>query len=649
MNSDILEILRTESMSQLPPPMLEGYSLSINLSSKVIDSIALQLTYSMTSSSNLEDGDEPSCHEPNFIRRAIYEGCTISTACRVSSYGLRRCDSRRGQIINSESDYKWQCKIHGRGCMGHLEADPRMAVTLMPSSIIPNPSDATNAYQRLKNRVCEGLISHEQYRDLTSKIMMGKKGLIRSMCSIRVEGTMKAVISVGVNGMEGTIDVPDKICRSIKIPCIVDDRVETKRLNDGDWALLVRQPCLWSGSIQPVRIRVTDEDMVGTGDERWDVNWTIKLPPDMCAPYAADFDGDQMTIFPVKSQEAVDECNRFRWSYDNLSDIGLHQQLVPRLDRRDQYGFSNMCMRSTVCWTDRDTPKFKVTGAHKVCQLNNQAFMNIGKYYSSPLDFAKAAISSMNLGASKSSLQSDVGALCRRSRLGAERIFISSSGCMAYMRYSSSTPIQPQILNMNLINKSMFGNPCVRAVSKIASRLMQITLKVKSTQSLGSGSPSMTFLSGDEPWPVILVSGATSTQDSNNYTKDDIESTPSIWHISQCSADRRKELSINCIIMCVSETGVSLDGAEFEALYCLCYYLANQDTSKGRGIAVLTFESDASMPTIWRWSSCYYDGDKAGLCKIPRIPESCIERRMLSNFDSLPSIRHEFGNSSSLF
>ena len=40
----------------------------------------------------------------------------------------------------------------------------------------------------------------------------------------------------------------------------------------------------------------------------WDVNCSMRLPISMCGPYGADFDGDEMTLFPIKTQAAIKEC-----------------------------------------------------------------------------------------------------------------------------------------------------------------------------------------------------------------------------------------------------------------------------------------------------------------------------------------------------
>jgi RNA polymerase Rpb1, domain 2 len=104
----------------------------------------------------------------------------------------------------------------------------------------------------------------------------------------------------------------------------------------------VRQPCLWSGGIQPVTIRVTDPIYASYDGHKWDVNWTIRVPPGMCGPYGADFDGDEMSLFPVKSSKATLECQTYRWSYETLANPHLHSQLVPKGDITSGNGFDDI-------------------------------------------------------------------------------------------------------------------------------------------------------------------------------------------------------------------------------------------------------------------------------------------------------------------
>lgn len=121
------------------------------------------------------------------------------------------------------------------------------------------------------------------------------------------------------------------------------------------------------------------------------------------------------------------------WNYGSLQDKQLHSQLVPpsQVDTKD--GFNSMPIRSTLCWSDTKRKGFKITDAHKACHVSLSSFLKFNNRHESIKSFVHQATSSMSLAASKSSMQSDIGALSRRSKLGAERICLSRSLCPSYM------------------------------------------------------------------------------------------------------------------------------------------------------------------------------------------------------------------------
>jgi hypothetical protein len=338
--------------------MLEssGVSLDDLKKSKVISTKVVVSTDSIMNSNKVP--------EPNRISRFFADGCKLRNACKVVSYRLVSCKSTRNHIRMPELDPNWGCLIHGRDCIGHLECDNNHVYTMLPSYMTPKVSETVeNRYQRYKRDLCSNHIDKFDYIRLTSKIMMGKKGLVRLMNSITVDGSMKMVISISESGEEGVVRVPSTVASSIMVPIVSNGIVTYDRVHDGDWALLVRQPCLWSGGIQPVRIKVTEPVPVKHNGKTWDVNWTIGIPPEMCSPYAADFDGEEMSLFPLRMSDSIKECESFVWSYGTLSDSGLHSQLVPRSELSSGNGFREMCIRATICWTDTRTRGFKITQA----------------------------------------------------------------------------------------------------------------------------------------------------------------------------------------------------------------------------------------------------------------------------------------------
>jgi hypothetical protein len=68
--------------------------------------------------------------------------------------------------------------------------------------------------------------------------------------------------------------------------------------------------------------------------------------------------------------------------------------------------------------------------------------------------FIQDGYKSMSSGAMKSSHQSDIGALCRRSKLGAERIFLHSTGVLLGVQHDCATPLYTMNMSIPGLGKS---------------------------------------------------------------------------------------------------------------------------------------------------------------------------------------------------
>jgi hypothetical protein len=172
--------------------------------------------------------------------------------------------------------------------------------------------------------------------------------------------------------------------------------------------------------------------------------------------------------------------------------------------------------------------------------------------------------------------------------LGYLSLVLSFPGCPA-PRLGHLVPLRPAYSLTKFRRTSLFGDPCTRGISKLVSRIMQITLKVKSGESIGGSSPTITLLSGAERWPVMYLDGSSGEHTRNSRSRVDLEATPSLWEISHCPLDRRLQLSENCIYLCSAETGVILDPMEFEGLVQLVYYISSGTIEPNQGISVATF------------------------------------------------------------
>ena len=118
-------------------------------------------------------------------------------------------------------------------------------------------------------------------------------------------------------------------------------------------------------------------------------------------------------------------------------------------------------------------------------------------------DLANAAMLSMCVSCSKSSSQSDVGASTHRSRIGSSRVHLNVSGIPMFGRRGMSVMCRDPIIYSIDRADGWFGNPAIRAVSKLCSSVMQLTLKVKSMNNVENLSPTLSLMSGSTSWLII--------------------------------------------------------------------------------------------------------------------------------------------------
>ena len=78
----------------------------------------------------------------------------------------------------------------------------------------------------------------------------------------------------------------------------------------------------------------------------------------MCAPFAADYDGDEMTLFIVKDRLSIKECESFGWPHGQSSPYkpDNNDLVMPRGNpgsREDRDLVYDQAICSTLCWSDR--------------------------------------------------------------------------------------------------------------------------------------------------------------------------------------------------------------------------------------------------------------------------------------------------------
>ena len=122
----------------------------------------------------------------------------------------------------------------------------------------------------------------------------------------------------------------------------------------GDYYIIVRQPCLWTGSINPFRVKLTLAEM--DFSVTWDVNASMIFPITMCTPFGANYDGDEMAIFIVKDPNSISECKSFKWYYSDTSPCNLDRSetVVPLLVQKEEIDTDYEAACTAICCSDTE-------------------------------------------------------------------------------------------------------------------------------------------------------------------------------------------------------------------------------------------------------------------------------------------------------
>ena len=151
----------------------------------------------------------------------------------------------------------------------------------------------------------------------------------------------------------------------------------------------------------------------------------------MYGPYAANYDGDEMTLFPIYDELAVAECCTFEWDYKSVTSefVSSRDELCDLSERNsnDLRCIQSATIATTTCLSDH-IKHLVITPTHERQMTSRSSFVWYDVRPMSVMEFVDTGHSSIKSGAMKASHQSDIGALSRRSMCSAERVYLTPSG-----------------------------------------------------------------------------------------------------------------------------------------------------------------------------------------------------------------------------
>ena len=163
------------------------------------------------------------------------------------------------------------------------------------------------------------------------------------------------------------------------------------------------------------------------------------------------------------------------------------------------------------------------------------------------------------------------------------------------------------------------GKPAQRAISKLCSSVMQVTLKIKSAGTISGISPILAMLQGcDADWPIIRLDvSVTMCDEPTTMVADPDICIYSLGHISmQTSANVRGLMITNLINIYQIEAVDEFSASEFHHILILCMvnmWLTMSAPKKG-------FPAKALSYFLSKWPMCHNHVVMARL-RVPSFPK----------------------------
>lgn len=233
------------------------------------------------------------------MRRAVCEGSSLMGISVPTGYELARIDMGRVHTtrLSSTVEYSQGCKEHDK-CSGHLCSTP-FGTIVMPHFVSRGEGILKNSYLREAERCIRGQCTEDQYKEFLSRSMMTKSGVVRYQClGGTIDGSIRSVIIPCWECRPNEIAVPRSVAVNFRYPVrltketregiLVSPRYDYLPLEEGDTVIVNRPPSLWQGSCEPMVVRLWGRECIG-------------LSPHNCSDFNADFDGDEVQIYPSSS------------------------------------------------------------------------------------------------------------------------------------------------------------------------------------------------------------------------------------------------------------------------------------------------------------------------------------------------------------
>ena len=236
--------------------------------------------------------------EAQIFERSVYPGAKVVGTHSISAARFSRFkegEKFRTHSVNNLSQYEAGCAMHRR-CFGHMCKTPSGTI-LPPQSMSMRTMEIATEYHAASRLAFAG--NEQAYVSKLKETNYTKKGTMRVTMSTPVAGSCRLItipqwydkkcIMISPN-LASRMRVSRKVYDEEGNMC--DSYIE-KRLEQGDWMVIVRPPSL--KHIALLRVVFWNKECMG-------------LHPETYSSLHGDFDGDEGQGYPVYDEDSIAEC-----------------------------------------------------------------------------------------------------------------------------------------------------------------------------------------------------------------------------------------------------------------------------------------------------------------------------------------------------
>lgn len=402
------------------------------------------------------------------ITRYRKHGAYHSTHNTVTSYKLTGIDKTKlhTTLAHNSSEYYSKCNKHVN-CAGHMMLTPQGEL-MMPSTFSALVGTVENQYAKSSRLLLERdtRYNYTHYKTSIRKAMLTKRGVMRSgIMGGEVECSARLVIAPLWCQGRNVLALPKALFKSM---CVVHKPVVkvdgeyieaatfgTRLIVPGDYAIVVRAPSLWYGNIQPMRLISWHHSCIG-------------FPVSNCEDYHADFDGDEVHVYPLADKGSIDEAKAW---VDNAPSDCLDRKLyehVPNEFRGNGGSIDATYMMHTTVSIKEALHMKSFSPLMKKARMKYESvsmWQGIMDEDMSDDTFVTLSINAMQDVMSQQLMQGPVGEISRQSRIACAGLEANT-----HLAQLAEVPVMPRS------DAGAYGNGAMRAASIFSSLIQQSAL-----------------------------------------------------------------------------------------------------------------------------------------------------------------------------